>query len=193
MTIEPTDALIVVDIQNDFCPWGALGVKGGDEIVAPANRLADRFKHCVYTRDWHPENHCSFNETPEFMDGSWPVHCVQDTPGAEFHPYLHVMDDSWIVSKATEPDKEAYSAFDGTSLEEQLRAKAISRIFICGLATDYCVRATALDGLQLGLEVVVILNACRGVDVPPGSVAQAISEMREAGVVFCSTEELLCR
>lgn len=185
MKIEKSDALIVVDVQQDFCPGGALAVKDGDAVVPVINRTAPLFSHHVYTRDWHPVNHCSFSNTPEYRDGSWPIHCVQNTPGAAFHSELHVPKDALIISKATSPNTEAYSGFDNPDLGEALRRRGVTRIFICGLATDYCVKATALDAIQYGFRVVVVEDACRAVDVPPGSGAAAIETMKQAGATVC--------
>ncbi|MBI5091013.1 MAG: nicotinamidase [Candidatus Hydrogenedentes bacterium] len=190
MTIEDSDALIVVDVQVDFCPGGALAVTGGNEIVPVINRLAPRFQCHVYTRDWHPADHCCFSETPQWVDGSWPRHCVRDTPGAAFHPDLAVLPGALIVSKAEHRDRDAYSGFDGTELAATLREMNIRRAFVCGLATDYCVKATALDGVKHGFEAILIEDACRGVDLPAGSVARAVEEMRAAGVTKCSSGDL---
>ena len=190
MKIESTDAMIVVDVQNDFCPGGALAVAGGDEIVPLINGLVRRFRHSVFTRDWHPADHCSFEDPPRFVDGSWPAHCVQDTAGAVFHTDLLVPDRVMVVSKATGPSKEAYSGFDDTTLAEDLRAHGVTRLFVCGLATDYCVKATALDGLKAGFDVVIVEDACRGVDNPPGAAAAALDAMRAAGAVVCGAEDV---
>lgn len=179
--IGPTDALMVVDIQRDFCPGGALGVPDGDAVIPIVRRLIPRFRTVILTRDWHPPDHCSFAQEPRFVDGSWPAHCVAGTPGAEFHPDLPVPKDAIVVSKATIRDREAYSSFDGSDLAERLRKRGIERIFIGGLATDYCVRASALDARKAGFEVVVIEDACRGVDVPPGNVEAAWRVMETAG------------
>lgn len=188
MNAAPTDALIVTDVQVDFCPGGALGVRGGDEIVPIVNKLIPRFEHVVYTRDWHPADHVSFSDKPEFVDKSWPVHCVQDTPGAQFHPDLHVPEGAWIVSKGTHPEREAYSAFEGTDLAKELERRAIDRIFVCGIATDYCVKNTVLDARRIGLQAVLVEDAVRGVDVPPGSAQKAIDEMKEAGVQVITSQ-----
>ena len=190
MEIQPTDALIVVDVQKDFCPGGALAVEEGDEVVPVINRVKRHFTNVVYTRDWHPENHCSFSANPDDQGNSWPPHCIQHTAGAEFHFDLIVPHDAWIVSKATELDKEAYSGFQGTSLAEDLQKKGITRVFVCGLATDVCVKSTALDARKLGFEVVVIEDACRGVDLPIGSAAKAIEEMNAAGVQVCQSGDI---
>jgi nicotinamidase/pyrazinamidase len=190
MNIEPCDALVVVDVQNDFCPGGALAAQDGDAVAPLINRLTPRFRQCAFTRDWHPENHCSFSETPEFVDKSWPVHCVADTPGAAFHAELRVPETAIIQNKGTEPDKEAYSGFDNTPLAERLRERGVTRLFVCGLATDYCVKATALDGLREGFEVVLIEDACRGVDNPPGTAREAVQAMKKAGVQVRQSEDL---
>jgi len=191
MKIEPTDALIVVDVQQDFCPGGALPVNEGDQVVPVINVLLPKFEHVAFTRDWHPHNHCSFVDQPEFKDLSWPAHCLQGMPGAAFHPDLKVPQGVLIVDKATDAAKEAYSGFDGTDLALQLRSRGVTRVFVCGLATDYCVKATALDGQVQGFGVVVIEDACRGVDVPPGLTANAIEEMRRAGVEVRQSGDLL--
>jgi len=190
MQVSETDALIVVDVQNDFCAGGALAVRDGDAVVPVINRIAARFSRIFYTRDWHPANHCSFSDAPEFVDKSWPPHCVQDTPGAEFHPELYMPDDAVVISAAADPDREAYSGFEGTDLAVQLRDAGIRRVFVCGLATDYCVRATALDALAEGFEVVLVEDACRGVDIPAGNAAAAIEEMRQAGAAVVHSREV---
>ena len=190
MEITAKDALIVVDVQNDFCPGGAMPVNEGHRIVPVINRLLRLFERVVFTRDWHPENHFSFQDPPEFKDGSWPPHCVADSPGAEFHGDLHVPVDAYIVSKGMDPDEEAYSGFSDKGLADYLRAKGVERIFVCGLATEYCVKATALDGLAEGFQVVLVENACRGVNFPPGSATEAVEEMRQAGVQVQWSEDL---
>jgi len=181
--IQPTDALIVVDVQNDFCPGGALAVADGDAIIPPINALTEQFELRVFTRDWHPPDHCSFAAEPEFINGSWPAHCVRDTPGAAFHSSLTVPESAIIVSKATEREPDGYSGFDGTGLADQLQTKGVQRVFVCGLATDYCVKATALDARRSGFDVYLLTDACRAVDNPSGSGAAAIAEMKDAGIV----------
>ncbi|MFA6242011.1 MAG: nicotinamidase [Candidatus Hydrogenedentales bacterium] len=190
MRIEAGDALIVTDIQNDFCPGGALAVAEGDAIVPGVNALLPRFKHVVFTRDWHPVNHCSFSDSPEFVDKSWPVHCVQGTLGAAFHPELEVPPHAWIVSKGSNANVEAYSSFQDSDLAARLKAKGVARVFVCGIATDYCVKATALDARAIGLDTVIIEDLCKGVDVPAGTVAAALQQMSRAGVVVCRSEDL---
>jgi nicotinamidase/pyrazinamidase len=179
--IRDSDALIAVDVQNDFIPGGSLAVNEGDRVVPALNMLIPKFRTRVFTRDWHPENHVSFSDDPQFVDKSWPAHCVQGTPGAEFHKDLEVPDDAIIVSKATDPDQDAYSAFEGTGLADTLHERGIKRVMVGGLATDYCVKATALDAIREGFEAVVVLDACRGVDVPPGTAKAAVEEMKAAG------------
>ena len=190
MKVEPTDALVVVDVQNDFCPGGALPVDEGHRIVPVINKMFPLFSRVVMTRDWHPQDHCSFADPPEFVDGSWPEHCVQDTPGAEFHGDLHVPADAVITDKATEPDREDYSGFSNPALAGQLRQWGVQRIFVCGLATDYCVKHTALDGVREGLLVFLVENACRGINFPPDATAAAVEEMQQAGVRVCWSGDL---
>lgn len=182
MNVLPTDALIIVDMQNDFCPGGALAVERGDAIVPEINAIVPLFNHCVFTRDWHPANHCSFSDDPQFVDGSWPAHCVQGTRGAEFHPELRMPEDAWIVSKATDPEYEAYSDFEQTNLANELRERGILRLFVCGIATDYCVKATSIDGVRNGFDVFLIEDLCRAVDNPPGNGQAAVEEMTHSGV-----------
>lgn len=173
-------ALIVVDVQNDFCPGGALAVPHGGEVVAPLNNLIEEFLtrgEPVYkSRDWHPA------QTKHFAayGGTWPVHCVQKTHGAEFHPEL--IDDPRIriISKGM-GDEDNYSAFDGTDLAARLRDEGVKEVFIGGLATDYCVKNTVLDALREGFQVKAIANAMRPVELKPGDGARAIEEMRQAG------------
>jgi nicotinamidase/pyrazinamidase len=190
MEIQPTDALIIGDVQVDFCPGGALPVSGGDLIVPVINRLQPRFQHRFFIRDWHPANHMSFSDTPHFVDKSWPPHCVAGTPGAQFHADLDVPDGANIVNKGTDPEKEAYSAFSGTDLAERLRVRGIRRVFATGLATDYCVKSTALDARREGFEVVLVEDAVRGIDVPQGTVDAALDTMRDAGVVVIQSGDI---
>lgn len=177
-------ALILVDPQKDFLPGGALAVPGGDEILEPVNRLvehSERRGHPVFlTRDWHPADHSSFTEN----GGPWPPHCIADTPGAEFHSGLNIPGAAAIVSKATSADVDAYSGFQGTDLSDRLRKLGVSRLIIAGLATDYCVKNTVLDGLQLGFSVTVIRDGIRAVNVDAGDEAAALEEMTAAGATF---------
>lgn len=182
LSITPHDALLVVDMQNDFMPGGALGVTGGDEIVPLVNQLLELFQIRVFSRDWHPANHSSFSDNPTFTDNSWPTHCVQDTAGAQFHQDLKTDLADKIVSKATTVEQEAYSAFQNTDLENWLQQKGVQRVFIVGLATDYCVKFSALDAKEIGFDTYVIRNATRGVDNPPGNEIQQVQTMENAGI-----------
>jgi nicotinamidase/pyrazinamidase len=184
---QKTDALLLVDVQVDFCPGGALAVPGGDAIVPACNRaLVAAAWLTVATRDWHPADHCSF--LPQ--GGIWPVHCVAGTPGAAFHGGLDVGRIRWIVDKATTRDAEAYSGFQGTDLAPRLRSAGIRRLVVAGLATDYCVRATALDARQADFAVILLEDAVRGVEVHTGDSAAALAAMRAAGVAFVRSGEL---
>jgi len=174
-------ALVIVDLQNDFCPGGSLAVTDGDQILPAVNRLIKDFsiaKLPVFaTRDWHPENHCSFIE----QGGPWPPHCIQKTRGAEFHSDLLLPEDATIISKGDSMEKDAYSGFEDTSLLQQLREVEVNEIIVCGLATDYCVKATVLDGLEAGLDVTMTEDGVRGVNVNAGDDQKALDEMISAG------------
>lgn len=186
----PTDALIVVDVQRDFCPGGALAVPRGDEVVPVINRLLALTDWLtVATRDWHPADHCSFRA----QGGIWPPHCVAGTDGAAFHPALDRARVHRVVSKAVTRDSEAYSGFQGTDLAALLARRGIRRAFVCGLATDYCVKATALDAQRAGLDVVVFEDAIRGVEVKPGDCVKAIDEMRASAIVLAPSADLTPR
>jgi len=192
MSDEKKRALIVVDVQNDFCPGGALAVTHGDEVVAPLNELIDEFlqrgEPVFKSRDWHPEKTKHFS----IYGGVWPVHCVQDTYGAEFHAGL--IDDIHIriISKGL-GDEDSYSAFDGTDLALQLERLGVREVWIGGLATDYCVKNTALDALKQGLNVKVIKEAIRAVDLQPGDGQRAIDEMRNAGAELVESQHTATR
>ncbi len=188
ISVNPqTDALIVVDVQRDFCPGGALAVPDGDRVVPPINRLLALTDWLtVATRDWHPPDHCSFKA----QAGTWPVHCVAGTAGAEFHPALDAGKVRHVVSKATTRAAEAYSGFQGTDLTEVLRRRGVRRLLVCGLATDYCVKATALDGRGAGFDVIVLTDAVRGVEVQPGDCDRALAEMAAAGIRFAGTDDV---
>ena len=175
-------ALLIVDYQNDFNPGGALAVPGGDEIAGRINELAGSADYdlVVATRDWHPPDHGSFTE----RGGPWPVHCVAGTPGAELHPALDETHVDVIVDKGTDPRTEGYSGFEGTNLGELLRQRGIDRVTVVGLATDYCVKNTALDALREGFGVTVDSTAVRGVDVEPGDSERALEELRAAGAAI---------
>jgi len=180
------DALLVVDPQVDFCPGGALAVPNGDRIFPPINRVAARFPVVVASRDWHPPNHMSF----QFRGGPWPVHCVQGTPGAEFHPDLDRSLVQKVFSTADDPEHEAYSAFEGTDLADWLRSRGVERLYVTGLATDYCVRASVLDARREGFEVVVLEDAIGAVEVQPGDGERALDEMRQAGARVARSDEV---
>lgn len=185
-------ALIIVDVQNDFCQGGALPVPNGDEVVPILNRYIEIFKRVgasIYaTRDWHPVNHISFRT----QGGIWPPHCVQNTTGAEFHPNLKLPLETRVISKA-DPDKEAYSGFEGTELGEELQKRGIEKVFIGGLATDYCVKNTVLDALKLGFKAVLLEDAIRGVDVNIGDSEKAIEEMLKKGAEKAALPEISAR
>jgi nicotinamidase/pyrazinamidase len=172
------DALIVVDVQNDFCPGGALAVPEGDEVVPAVNALASEMPFVVATRDWHPRNHGSFAA----QGGPWPEHCVQDTEGAELHPGIDRSGIDEVVDKGQAVDTEGYSGFESTGLERLLRAHGVDRVHVAGLALDYCVKATALDAKRAGFDVVLHKDATRPVDVTPGDGERAVDELRAAGV-----------
>lgn len=199
-------ALIVVDVQNDFLPGGALAVPHGDEVIPVINRLARGFELVVATQDWHPPNHLSFaanhpgrtvGEVVE-LDGLkqvlWPVHCVQGTPGAELAAGLDSARIAHVVKKGTDPRVDSYSGFfdngrrRDTGLNRWLRSQGVERVVVTGLATDYCVKATALDAAELGFETTVVTDACRAVNLSPGDEQQALDELQAAGV--CVVESL---
>lgn len=180
--------LIIVDVQNDFCPGGALPVARGDEVVAPLNQLIEAViktgQPIVYSRDWHPVTTCHFKQ----YGGLWPAHCVQYTEGAKFHPALKVPQDAIIVSKGMDNRDDGYSAFEGKiltdgdkTLEQYLQEYGATDLYIGGLATDYCVKATVLDARKLGFRVHLLLDACRAVDVNAGDGDKAVEEMYRAG------------
>jgi nicotinamidase/pyrazinamidase len=173
-------ALVIVDFQNDFTPPdGALAVPEGDTIAPRLNELAGSgdFDLVVATRDWHPTDHGSFAD----RGGPWPAHCVQDTPGAQLHPGLDASLVDETVDKGQDPETEGYSGFEGTRLEELLRQRGIDHVTVVGLATDYCVKNTALEALQEGFAVTVDTTAVRGVDVEPGDSERALDELAAAG------------
>ena len=189
MQMRDSDVLIIVDVQNDFCHGGALPVPEGGNVVRLINGIMQRFDRLVFSRDWHPHDHCSFSEAPEYRDMSWPEHCVEHTPGAEFHGDLVVPMDALIINKGTQHDAEAYSAFEGEiKLAKKLTEWGVARVFVCGLATDYCVQATTLDARALGYETYVLSDAIRG--VAEETTRQAVAAMRQAGATFINTEEL---
>jgi nicotinamidase/pyrazinamidase len=181
--LDNTDALLIIDMQNDFLPGGALGVASGHEVVAPINHLIELFREqglpIVASRDWHPNDHCSFAD----QGGPWPPHCVAGTPGAEFTAELALPDDAIVVSKADTAPVDAYSAFAGTSLASQLRERGVERVTVCGLATDYCVLNTVTDALEEGFDAIIVPEAMRAVDVEAGDGRRAMDRMVARGAV----------
>jgi nicotinamidase/pyrazinamidase len=184
------DALLVVDVQNDFLPGGSLGVPDGGRVLAPINNAIAVFLSqglpIFASRDWHPVNHCSFRE----QGGPWPPHCMADTPGAAFSSALNLPATATLIYKATREDEEAYSVFGGTGFEGMLRRAGVRRIFIGGLATDYCVLATTRDACLLGFSVVVLTDAVCAVEVHPGDGERALTEMRQLGAQFVTCEDM---
>lgn len=207
MRTEANDVLIVIDVQNDFCSGGALAVPHGDEVIDPIFRIAPRFRHVVLTQDWHPVHHTSFAtshpgkkpfETIELAYGAqtlWPPHCVQGTPGADFHPALHLSQTELIIRKGFRPEIDSYSAFfendraTPTGLAGYLRERGLSRLFFAGLAYDYCVGYSALDARRLSCQAVVLRDACRAIDLD-GSAAAMDVQLTAAGVAVIDSGEL---
>jgi nicotinamidase/pyrazinamidase len=189
MANDKKKALIVVDVQNDFCPGGSLAVANGDDVIAPLNKLIQEFlgrgEPVFKTRDWHPAASKHFAA----YGGVWPLHCVQHTPGAEFRAGL--FDDSriTIISKGVDESADGYSGFDGTNLAQLLRDQGVEEIWVGGLATDYCVKHTVLDGLREGFEVKALAEAMRPVNLDPNDGVEAIEEMRQAGAQIVSVEK----
>lgn len=200
-------ALLIVDVQNDFCPEGALAVPGGDEVIKPINNLMDNFDCVVQTQDWHPEDHRSFASnhtdkepfsTVEMEYGEqvlWPDHCVQGTEGAEFHPDLRTQPSQLIIRKGFRKGIDSYSAFfendqeTVTGLHGYLQARGVDELVVTGLATDFCVKWSVLDALKLGYDVTLVEDAVRGIDMD-GSVEKAFKEMKEAGVVIKNANQV---
>ncbi|WP_119300092.1 bifunctional nicotinamidase/pyrazinamidase [Dongia deserti] len=206
--VTPTveDALIVIDVQNDFCPGGALAVPKGDEIVPLVNRLIDRFDHVILTQDWHPRSHSSFASTHKGKPFTnvklsygeqtlWPDHCVQGTKGAEFHRDLAIRPSELVLRKGFRKEIDSYSAFyendrtTKTGLCGYLRDRGLKRLFMCGLATDFCVAWSALDGRREGFPVVVLEDACRAIDLN-GSLTAARGEMIKAGITVTDSSHI---
>ncbi|MBI4949539.1 MAG: nicotinamidase [Deltaproteobacteria bacterium] len=188
-------ALVIVDLQNDFCPKGALPVPGGDGIVPVVNRYLDLFMaagvQVFFTRDWHPARTVHFKE----FGGSWPPHCVQGTEGARFHPGVKMPADAVIITKGESPEGDSYSGFDGfdpvgLDFEASIKGRGITHIYLGGLAGDYCVKATALDGLGRGFKVTVLLDAIKGVDARPGDSERALEEMLAKGAETSTIDEI---
>ncbi|ALN73805.1 bifunctional nicotinamidase/pyrazinamidase [Aureimonas sp. AU20] len=206
LTVSDQNALVVVDVQNDFCPGGALAVVEGDAVVPLANTLARRFRNVVLTQDWHPAGHASFAsthgeapfETVELSYGTqvlWPDHCVQGTDGAAFHPGLDIPHARAVIRKGLNPAVDSYSGFreadrtTPTGLAGYLRDLGVGRVFLCGLATDFCVAWTGYDAREAGLDVVLVEDACRGIDLG-GSLARAHAEMDARGIMRITSADL---
>lgn len=189
-------ALIIVDVQNDFCEGGALAVPEGDKVVPVLNEYARRFHErgwkVLASRDWHPEASAHFRD----RGGPWPRHCVRDTPGAQFHPDLRLPEGTSIISKGMGEEEHGYSCFDGTTngdtpLLDYLRQEGVDHLYVGGLATDYCVKQTVLDGLKHNFQVTLLLDAVRGVDVQEGDSARAIDQMIRAGAKTATLETVM--
>ncbi|HET9066994.1 MAG TPA: bifunctional nicotinamidase/pyrazinamidase [Amaricoccus sp.] len=207
MPLTSSDGLIVVDVQNDFCPGGALAVAEGDRVVPLVNRIAPLFAVRVFTQDWHPADHMSFAAShpgaapftsvamPYGPQVLWPVHCVQGTPGAEFHPDLDTVAADLVIRKGFRPEIDSYSAFyendhaTPTGLSGYLHDRGVRRVWLAGLATDFCVSWSAIDALAHGFEVVLLEDACRAIDLD-GSLAAAMRQMRTGGVTIAQAREL---
>ncbi len=207
------DALIIVDMQNDFMPGGALPVDEGDQIIDSINYVAEIFKNnngiIVLTQDWHPENHMSFasshpgkNPGEEFQSEGigpilWPDHCIQGSQGANFHDKLKVNMANAIIRKGYNPTVDSYSGFiendkkSETGLAGYLKSLNVKRIFICGLALDYCCYFTSLDGFDFGFEVYFLVNLTRGIDLPPGNISKSLQHMRDKGIRFATKDNLI--
>jgi nicotinamidase/pyrazinamidase len=201
-------ALIIVDLQNDFLPGGALPVPNGNEVVSIANELQKAFELVVATQDWHPANHTSFAANHRgkrpgdriTVDGPeqilWPVHCVQNTHGADFAPMLETKCFARVFQKGTDPNIDSYSAFfdnahrRATGLGDYLKERAVTDVYLCGLALDYCVKFSALDARQLGFRTNVVVDACRAIELKPGDVKLALDEMKQAGARLSQSSEL---
>lgn len=187
--IKKNDALIIVDVQNCFCPGGELPIKEGDRIIPVFNKYIKKFNRAgakiFATRDWHPINHESFKA----YGGIWPPHCVQNSEGAKFHPYLKLPSDTIVISTGFEPSIVGYSGFDHTDLEGRLKKDNISRVFIGGLATDYCVKHTVLDSLEKGFKTILLIDSAAGIDLEPGDIDKAVEQMLSKGAVKTTLSE----
>jgi nicotinamidase/pyrazinamidase len=208
ITLQPTDALLAVDLQNDFCPGGALEIAGGDEIVPVVNALAQRFAYVLLTQDWHPPAHISFASAhpgakpyqtiaaPYGPQTLWPDHCIQNSHGAKFHPELDIPHAELVLRKGYRPEIDAYSAFlendhiTPTGLAGYLRERGLTRLFLCGLAYDFCVRFSAIDGTSQDFECLVVEDASRAVKLP-GSIEATKQAFAEAGILRIQSEEIL--
>ena len=206
--METDKALIIVDVQNDFCPGGALAVPEGDEIIPIINKLSGKFKKVIGTQDWHPESHKSFAvnhpgkkvydviEYKGIEQVLWPNHCVQGTPGAEFHPDLDTENVDLILRKGSNPEIDSYSAFQEndkktlTGLEGYLKNLKIKKTYFCGLALDYCVFYSAMDSNRLGFETHVIIDATKGIDSPEGNIDKVLREMKESDIKIIKSSDI---
>lgn len=182
-------ALLIIDFQNDFTSGGALEVPDGDRVAGPIKRLADCFDLIFATRDWHPPDHASFRTE----GGPWPVHCVRDTPGAQFHSAIDDLRLDAVVDVGRGRDAQGYSGFEESNLAQLLRDRDVDEVYVCGLATDYCVRASAIDARSQGFAVTVVEDAVRGVEVNDGDSERALGEMAAAGARIASSDEVLAR
>jgi nicotinamidase-related amidase len=185
-----TDALIVVDVQNCFCAGGELPVEEGDKIIPIMNKYIQKFQEAgakIYaTRDWHPPNHKSFKE----YGGIWPPHCLKGSKGAEFHPDLKLPEGTTVISAGDKPSVEGYSGFDHTDLERKLKGDGVDRVFVGGLATDYCVKYTVLDAVEKNFETILLMDAIKGVNREPGDAERAIDEMVKKGAKKATLPEI---
>jgi nicotinamidase/pyrazinamidase len=186
VTVGPDDALVVVDVQHDFLPGGALAVANGERIFAPIDDLAPRFRRVYATRDWHPLDHSSYKH----FGGPWPVHCVAGTRGAAFDARLDQKNIDCGIDKGVARETDGYSAFAATSLASDLRMHGVKRVFICGLATDYCVKATAFDAHAAGFSTIVIEDASAAVNVQPDDEMRALEDLRAAGIDVIQSEDI---
>ncbi len=191
ISLNVHDALLIVDMQNDFLPGGNLAVRGSDAIISVVNNYIQNFAAAglpiFASRDFHPADHISFQS----RGGTWPPHCVAGSQGAEFHPDLHIPENAVIISKGTTQDAEAYSALDATPLRQQLRNNNIKRVFVCGLATDYCVHASVIDLLKADFSVFVLCDAIKAVDVQPGDGDRALKELTDKGALAITTDNFI--
>jgi nicotinamidase/pyrazinamidase len=206
--MKENEALIIIDVQNDFCPEGALPVPEGDEIITLINKLSEKFKRIVATQDWHPEGHMSFavnhpgKKEFDVIDYNgmkqvlWPSHCVSGTPGAEFHPDLAMKNVDLILRKGSNPEIDSYSAFREndkatlTGLEGYLKTLRIKETYLCGLALDYCVFYSSMDSKELGFETYVIIDATRGIDSPEGNIDKSLTIMKEKRIKIVESKDL---
>ena len=191
MELTKNDALLIVDVQNDFCPGGALGVSTGDVVAATMNLAATAFAAkgatVFTTQDWHPPGHSSFKD----QGGQWPPHCVQGTKGAELHPALKPPKGTHSIKKGASLDKDAYSGFVDSDLEMQLNKANVSRVFVGGIATDFCVFNTVVDALGLGFETYVLTDAVAAIDIEPGDGLRALHLMERSGATLVTTDEVI--